>query len=251
MANILLKRVLDTNNTIKTTKTEYISLNGVVNKSAILILITFVSSLISFYYIHSPLIIILTSTVGVIIMLILFVWAYFDFNHPQVVKYLSLIYAVVEGLCIGVISCMFESSYDGIVSQALFATFGIFLIMLFIYKYGVIKITNKFKAVIISTTLGITLYYIISIALIIFFDIHLPTFKSGLIGIGFSLFVGTIASLNLLLDFNMIEKMVKNQFPKDFEWYCAFALLTTLIWIYIEILILFKKLRDNLDNIRY
>ncbi|ACX72197.1 protein of unknown function DUF1112 [Methanocaldococcus vulcanius M7] len=222
-----------------------------VNKSAILILITLASSIISFYYIHSPLLIILTSTVGVIIMLILFVWVYFDFNHPQVVKYLSPIHAVVEGLCIGAISYMFESSYDGIVSQALFVTFGIFLIMLFIYKYKIIKVTNKFKAVIIFTTLGIVLYYIISIALIVFAGIYLPTFKSGLIGIGFSLFVGTIASLNLLLDFNMIEKMVKNQFPKDFEWYCAFALLTTLIWIYIEIIILFKKLRDNLDNIGY
>ena len=69
-----------------------------------------------------------------------------------------------------------------------------------------------------------------------------------MVGIGFSLFVGAVASLNLLLDFDMIETMIKNQYPKDFEWYCAFSLLVTLIWIYVEMLSFIKKIRDNIND---
>ena len=249
MSNLLLKRVLNLNNMdiFKTNNKEFMTVNGTINKSLILILITLASAIFSFYYIHSPLFIVLTGAIGAVIMVILFVWVYVNYNNPKIIKYLSPIYAIVEGLSIGAISQIFESSYEGIVSQALFMTFGIFLIMFLIYKYRIIEVTSKFKVVIISTTLGIAIFYFISFILAIS-GIYLPTFKSGAVGIGFSLFVGTVASLNLLLDFDMIETMIKNQFPKDFEWYCAFSLLVTLIWIYVEMLSFIKKISDNIND---
>ncbi|MDJ0625207.1 MAG: Bax inhibitor-1/YccA family protein [Candidatus Caenarcaniphilales bacterium] len=156
----------------------------------------------------------------------------------------SLIYAAIEGLFLGAISWMFEASFPGIVQQATLCTISTLFGLLFLYKTQIIKVTEKFRSVILISTMGIGVVYLLSF-LLGFFGIQLPLIhESGIIGIGFSLFVTTIAALNLLLDFDFIENAaLKGSLPKYMEWYAAFGLIVTLVWIYIEFLRLLSKLR--------
>lgn len=152
------------------------------------------------------------------------------------------VYAVLEGLFLGAISALFESMYPGIVIQAVSLTFGSLFIMLFAYKTGLIKVTEKFKMIIFVATGAIGLVYLINLILG-FFDINMPMIHSnGWMGIGFSLFVVVIAALNLVLDFDSIEKGVSSGAPKYMEWFCAFGLMVTLVWLYIEFLRLLSKI---------
>jgi uncharacterized YccA/Bax inhibitor family protein len=155
------------------------------------------------------------------------------------------IYALLEGLVLGGLSAMFETSYPGIVFQAIGITFGTLAALLLAYKSGLLKATPAFKKGVIAATGGIFLLYLASFVLG-FFGIQIPgIFASGGIGILFSLFVVTIAALNLVLDFDLIERGAAQGAPKYMEWYGAFALMVTLIWLYIEILRLLAKLRDR------
>jgi len=237
MTNPLMNRGIKLNYRNRSYSNNIVTLNGVMNKSILLIIITMIVSLISFTYLNSPIFILGGSLIGVGL-------SFMVYFKPEYAKYLAPLYAIVEGVVIGSLSYMFEYAYEGIVSQALFLTFFIFLVMIITYKYRIIKVTDKFKAIIISATLGIMLLYFVGIILS-FLGIYIPLFGGGLIGIGFSVFVIIIASLNLLLDFDIIEKMIENKAEKYFEWYCAFALLVTLIWIYVEALRLLSKLRSE------
>jgi uncharacterized YccA/Bax inhibitor family protein len=153
------------------------------------------------------------------------------------------IYAFLEGIVLGTISVYFEQAYPGIVMQAIGLTFGVLFAMLFIYKTGLIKVTSGFRTGVFAATGGIALYYLLSMVLR-FFNIQVPLiYDSGLLGIGFSLFVVIIAALNLILDFDAIKLGAEMRVPKYMEWYGAFALMVTLIWLYIEILRLLSKLR--------
>ena len=153
----------------------------------------------------------------------------------------SPVYAIVEGLFLGGISVMMERSYPGIVIQAVALTFGTLLCMLVAYKTGLIQVTNNFRLGVFAATGGIALIYFVSI-MGSFFGLRVPFIhEAGLVGIGFSLFVVTIAALNLVLDF--IEKGAQFGAPKYMEWYGAFGLMVTLIWLYIEILRLLAKTR--------
>ena len=155
------------------------------------------------------------------------------------------VYAILEGLFLGAISAIFNAMYPGIVIQAVSLTFGCFFIMLFAYKTGLIKVSAKFRMGLIVATGAIALVYIINMILS-FFDIHIPMIHSnGWIGIGFSLFVVVIATLNLVLDFDFIEKGANAGAPKFMEWYGAFGLMVTLIWLYIEFLRLLSKLSSR------
>lgn len=155
------------------------------------------------------------------------------------------IYAVLEGLFLGGASAMFERMYPGIVIQAVCGTFAALFSMLFLYRIGAIKCTEKFRSVILTSTMSIVGIYLVDI-IGSFFGIHVPAINTASpIGIGFSLIVVAIASLNLIIDFDFIEQGAQRMMPKSFEWYGAFGLMVTLVWLYLEILRLFSKLRDR------
>lgn len=155
------------------------------------------------------------------------------------------LYALAQGVAIGGLSALFESMYPGIVIQAVVLTFGTLFCMLMAYSSGLIKATENFKLGVVAATGAILLIYIVSIVLRLF-GINMPFIHdSGPIGIIFSLVVVTIAALNLVLDFDFIEKGVEKGAPKHLEWYGAFGLMVTLIWLYIEILHLLSKLQSR------
>ena len=155
----------------------------------------------------------------------------------------SPIYSLLEGLALGGISAMLEQRYPGIAIQAVGLTFGTLLAMLLAYKSGVIRATEKFKIGVFAATGGIMLLYLVDIVLH-FFNRPIPFIHEGTpMGVAFSLFVVVIAALNLVLDFDLIETGVNNGAPKYMEWYGAFGLMVTLIWLYLEILRLLAKAR--------
>jgi uncharacterized YccA/Bax inhibitor family protein len=157
------------------------------------------------------------------------------------------LYAAFEGVALGGISVIFESQYPGIVSQAVFLTFGTLAALLFAYRSGLVKATENFKLGIVAATGGIALVYLLSFILG-FFGMSVPLIhSSGTWGILFSMFVVVIAALNLVLDFDFIETGVERGSPKYMEWYAAFGLLVTLVWLYLEILRLLAKLNSRRD----
>lgn len=152
------------------------------------------------------------------------------------------IYAVAEGLFLGGISAMFESSYPGIVFQAVVGTFAAFFTMLFTYRAGLIKCTERFRSTIIISTISIGLVYLLDF-IGGFFGYAVPVLNSDSnLGILVSAAIVIIAALNLILDFDFIEKGEQRMLPKSYEWYGAFGLLVTIVWLYIEILKLLAKL---------
>lgn len=155
------------------------------------------------------------------------------------------LYSVLEGLALGGISAMFEMQFPGIVIQAVLLTFGTLFGLLLAYRSGLIKVTENFKLGVVAATGGIALIYIVTLILG-FFGVRMPFIhESGIIGIGFSLFVVVIAALNLVLDFDFIENGASSGAPKFMEWYAAFGLMVTLIWLYLEMLRLLAKLRSR------
>ena len=159
--------------------------------------------------------------------------------------YTTPVYAALEGAALGGISFVLEQQYPGIVSQAIFLTFGTLGALLFAYRTGVIKATENFKLGVAAATGGILLMYLLSF-IVGFFGINVPLIhSSGTFGILFSLFVVVIAALNLVLDFDFIEEGAERGAPKYMEWYGAVGLLVTLIWLYLEILHLLVKLQNR------
>jgi uncharacterized YccA/Bax inhibitor family protein len=156
------------------------------------------------------------------------------------------IYALLEGLVLGGLSAMFELRYPGIAMEAVGLTFGTLFVMLFLYKSGLIKVTEKFRMGVFAATGGIAVFYLLTWLLSMFhISIFSSVFGSGLVGIGFSLFVVAIASLNLVLDFDFVEQGVAYGAPKYMEWYAAFGIMVTLVWLYLEMLRLLSKFRRN------
>lgn len=168
---------------------------------------------------------------------------------PTWAQYLAPLYALLEGLFIGGISAIlneaFAKSYPGIVMQAVGLTFGVSIAIFLLYNFRVIKATEKFKSVIISATLGIFFFYLITMVLRLFGVNVSFMYDSSMLSIGISLFVVAIAALNLILDFDMIEQGAERGAPKFMEWYGAFGLMVTLVWLYMEILRLLSKLANN------
>ncbi len=156
------------------------------------------------------------------------------------------LYALAEGLFLGGISAMYnEMFYPGIVLQAVCLTFGTLFALLVAYRSGLIRATENFKLGVFAATGGIAMVYLLTIVLGMF-GVNIPFIHgNGLIGIGFSLFVVVIAALNLVLDFDFIEDGVERGAPKFMEWYGAFGLMVTLVWLYIEILRLLSKLSSR------
>ena len=155
------------------------------------------------------------------------------------------VYAVLEGLVLGGISVIFEKQFHGIVMQAVGLTFGILFCLLLAYRSRLIKVTDNLRLGIVAATGGIFLIYLVTFILG-FFGIQVPYIHgSGPWGIAFSVFVVIIASMNLVLDFDFIEKGAEMGAPKYMEWYGAFGLMVTLIWLYLEILRLLAKTRSR------
>ena len=155
------------------------------------------------------------------------------------------LYALCEGLLLGAISAFYEARYGGIVLQAVGLTFGTLICLLAAYASGLIQVTEKFKLGVVAATGAICLIYVANMILG-FFGIHIPgIFGNGLVGLGFSAVVVAVAALNLVLDFDFIERGARAGAPKYMEWYGAFALLVTLVWLYLELLRLLSKARSR------
>ena len=222
---------------------EYMTIEGAVNKTFLLLFLVILGAYLSWtniaslgYYIGS--IIVVGGIVGFIVAVItVFKKEWSPFTAP--------IYAFIEGFILGVVSIFFEMVFPGIVYQAVGLTIGTLFVLLLAYKSGYIKVTENFKLGIIAATGAIALVYFINIILG-FFGISIPFIhESGLYGILFSVFVVVIAALNLVLDFDFIEQGAHHKAPKYMEWYSAFGLIVTLIWLYLEILRLLAKTRSR------
>jgi uncharacterized YccA/Bax inhibitor family protein len=224
---------------------EAMTLNGTVNKTGFLLLLVIITAGWSWSRLgHAenpaelfPLLI--GSAIGGFVLSLVIVF------KKEWSPLLSPVYALLEGVVLGVISAIYEQQFHGIVFQAVFLTFGTLFALLLAYRSGVIRATENFKLGVVAATGAIGLLYLTGFVLS-FFSIQIPYIHgSGVIGIGFSLFVVVIAALNLVLDFDFIEQGVAHGAPKYMEWYGGFALLVTLIWLYLEILRLLSKLRSR------
>jgi uncharacterized YccA/Bax inhibitor family protein len=163
--------------------------------------------------------------------------------------YLAPLYALLEGLFIGAISAYYNEAFAGkmpnIIMNAVGLTFGTAIAMYFLYSFKIIQATEKFKAIIFTATAGIAIFYVIALVLRMF-GIQMAFLHEGsLMGIGFSLVVVAIAALNLILDFDMMEKGAAAGAPKYMEWFGAFGLMVTIVWLYLEILRLLSKLSSR------
>ena len=147
-----------------------------------------------------------------------------------------LLYSVLEGAYIGIISRLFETAYDGIVTQAILVTLGVTVAAYFLYATGIVKVTKKFYSVVLIATVGIFFYLIAEFIISLFSPGFLNFVTSGVGGIIIASIIVLIAALNLFLDFNTINQGVENKLSKKAEWYAAFGLMVTLIWLYISIL---------------
>jgi len=219
---------------------EAMSIDGTVNKTAILL---FLVILPAFWVFTLPLEYAGLFSIGGAIGGLVF--ALITIFKKEWAMYTAPAYAVLEGLFMGGISAYFESMYPGIVWQAVLITFGILAGLLLVYKSGWIPVTENFRLGVFAATAGIALIYLASFILS-FFGIAIPMIhEGGLVGILFSVFVIIVASLNLVLDFDFIEKGAEHGAPKFMEWYAAFGLLITLVWLYVEVLRLLSKMRSS------
>ncbi len=164
---------------------------------------------------------------------------------PHLAKFLAPVYAIAEGLFVGAISKAYETYYDGIVIQAAGATIAVFAVMLAMYSLRIIKVTNRFRRIVIGATMGVALFYGVSMLMALFGAT--PPFISSAsgFGIGFSFLVAGLAAFNLALDFDFIERGAKQGMPESTEWFAAFGLMVTVVWLYLEILRLLSKLRQR------
>jgi uncharacterized YccA/Bax inhibitor family protein len=170
-----------------------------------------------------------------------FIVALITIFHKTTSAYTAPVYALLEGFMLGGVSAMTEAKYPGIAAQAVGLTFGTLLCMLLAYRSGLIKVTENFKMGVVAATGGIAVLYLVDMALMFFGKPISFIHEGGFMGIAFSLFVVGIAALNLVMDFDFISQGVANRSPKYMEWYAAFGLLVTLVWLYLEILRLLTK----------
>ena len=223
--------------------TEQMTISGVVNKSAVMLGLVFISAYWVWDKFYTNLV---ASDISIYMLVGIFgglVVALITTFKPTVSNITAPIYAILEGLALGGISAFMETQYPGIVIQAVSLTFAVFFSLLAAYRSGLIKVTENFKMMVVAATGGIFLVYIVSFVLNLF-GTEIPfIYGNGLFGIVFSLIVVAIAALNLVLDFDFIEQGAERGAPKYMEWYAAFGLMVTLIWLYIEILRLIAKSR--------
>lgn len=218
------------------------TLNGTIFKAGLLLAITFVTALVGYLMPNLAL--------GMGCALIGLVAAITLCFKREWAMPLSLIYAPTKGYFLGVLSAWYaaefaETAYKGLVPVAVAATFTVFGVMLALYLTRIIRVTETFRTIVWSATAGVAVFYLLCMVggfIAPQFVQNLPVFGNGIIGIGFSIFVIVLAAANLATDFDLIESGVQSRAPSYMEWYGAFALLITLVWLYIEILRLLSKL---------
>jgi len=227
--------------------TERMTLDGTINKTLALLGLVSISAMLSYSIVtqnpgYSTLLIIGAGLGGFVLALAIM------FMRPQNPQVLMSMYALLEGLFIGAFSFVIENYYlggtEGVILQALVGTVAVFLTMLAVYKFELIKPTEKFMLVVSAMAGAIMIIYVFNFVLVMFGTTVPFLHSSGPIGIGISVIFLTVASLFLIIDFAMIENGVKYGAPKNMEWYGAFGLVLTLVWLYIEMIKLIAKLRD-------
>lgn len=217
------------------------TIEGTVYKTAFLLLLVVASAALSWQAAEDGRL--LLPGIGVTFFLLLGIGVVTAFR-PRWAIVTGPLYALVSGLVLGAISAIYESLYGGIVGQAVIATLGTAAGMLIAYSSGAIRATPRFRRVVVTATLGIMLLYVVSIVMRLF-GAEVPLLHdSGPLGIAVSLFIVGIAALNLILDFEFVVQASRGGAEKRLEWYGAFAIMVTLVWLYLEMLRLLSKLRD-------
>ncbi len=182
--------------------------------------------------------------VGIVVGFGCVIAAYF---RPMWAKFLAPAYAIAEGFFVGVVSKAYETYEHGIVMQAVGATLGVFAVMLFLYRTRILKVTDRFRRIVIGATVGLMAFYLVSFVIRLIAGAHAVSFlysASGL-GIAFSIFAAGLAAFNLAIDFDFIERGAQRGLPKGMEWFAALALLVTIVWLYLELLRLLSKLNSR------
>ena len=222
---------------------ERMTLGGTVNKTAILLALSLITAMWvwgRFFEDHS------TASVGPLMLAGViggFIAALVTIFFKRAAPYTAPAYALLEGLAIGGVSAMAETRYPGIALQAVGLTFGVLFCLLAAYKMGVVRATDNFKRGVIAATGAIALLYLVDLGMMLFGHPIGFIHEGGPMGIIFSVVVVGIAAMNLVLDFDFIESGVQQGAPQYMEWYGAFGLMVTLIWLYLEILRLLGKAR--------
>nr|WP_294933657.1 Bax inhibitor-1/YccA family protein [uncultured Flavobacterium sp.] len=221
---------------------ETMTVQGTINKGLLMLVLLIAGAAVTWSLFSSGYNPLVLTIGGAIVGLILVVVASFK---PHLSGYLAPGYAIFEGLFLGGLSAFFEAMYPGIVIQAVGATFVTFIVCFGLYKYNVVKVTERFRSVVVASTLAIMSFYLISWLLSLFINFQPVHHGNSLMSIGISAFVIVIAAMNLFLDFDQIEKGVQNRLPKYMEWFGAMGLMITLVWLYVEFLRLLSKLSSR------
>ncbi len=218
------------------------TLNGTAMRAIALLTIAVVAA--SFGWTNAPDILGTSTAVLFIGLIALVILSLATARNPKIAVITGPLYAVVMGVWTGAISALYDAAYGGIVLQAVFATFAVFLACLVLYVTRIVKVTDRFVFVVMVATAGIALTYLASWALSLVGVRIGFIYDASPLGIIVSIGICIIAALNLFLDFRFIEEGVAKGAPAHMEWYGAFALLSTLIWLYLEILRLLGKVRQ-------
>ena len=220
-------------------RTEPMTLQGVINKAGVLLLLCIGAAAFAWTSPGLRLPLLLVGFVGGFIACMVGIF------KPAASPVAAPIYAVLEGLCLGVISQLIELRYPGIVINAMLLTFGVLAVMLMLYTSRTIRVTDKLVKGIMAATLAVCLVYVVNLVMGMFGASVAFIHSAGPVGIVISLVIVGIAAFNLLIDFAVIEDGVNRGSPKYMEWYCSMALLVTLVWLYLELLRLLSKLRSR------
>ena len=234
-----------------TSGTEIMTLNGTINKT----IISFLLLILGAFYTWSKFFSVIDPAEGASLVypyligggIVGFILGIVTIFKKEWSQYTVPVYAVLEGLFLGGISAIVEARFanQGLVLRAVTLTFGVFFTMLFLYRSNVIKVTQKFKLGVIAATGGIALVYLAGFIFSLFGVQFSFLYGNSMLSIGISLFVVVIAALNLVLDFDFIDRGSKANVPKFMEWYGAFGLMVTLVWLYLEILRLLSKIASR------
>lgn len=242
---------MQSNNPILTrveTQADYsqpMTVQGAVQKSVLLTVIAAVMGVGVFVYSFMTLNIGLAQAAAIVGCIGGLILALITTFKPETARTLAIPYALFEGAFLGGISVIFQVKYPGVPLQALLATFVTSLVMFGLYRFKIIRATEKFKAIVMSATIAIALVFVVQLIMRLAFGSSIPyVFESNWLGLGFAAFVAVIASLNLILDFDLIESAAAQRAPKSMEWLCGIALLATLVWMYYSFLRLLGLSRD-------
>lgn len=221
------------------------TISGTVNKILVLLACVFAGAIYNWSLLLSGHVD-QASAIGIVGAIVAFITSLvIIFTREKTARYLSPVYAIAEGVFLGSISAYFDAAWRGIAIQAIAGTFIVLLVMLSLYRSNLIRFSERFYAVLMTSLLSVMAIYIIQFVASLFGRGIPGIFESGLVGIVFSLIVVGIAAMSLIQDFWFIEEGAKNLLPKDMEWYAAFGLMLTLVWLYVEILRLLAKLNSR------